>query len=117
MGTLTVHEMMRRGDEGDPAPATASGGSSDWPHADVDLYREVTDEVLPAILGGRADGVRVDVHHGVVVLFGAVEERGTGERVARAVAHVDGVASVVNAVAYRRDTIPPAAAGVFITTG
>ncbi|GIJ48080.1 hypothetical protein Val02_49660 [Virgisporangium aliadipatigenens] len=68
-------------------------------------------EVFRTIPGDHLSDLRADVHHGVVVLFGTVHERVTAERIAHAVAHVDGVASVVNAVAYRRDTVPPAASG------
>ncbi|GIJ48101.1 hypothetical protein Val02_49870 [Virgisporangium aliadipatigenens] len=78
--------------------------------SDADIRRDITDEVLPVMLGRHADEVRADVHHRVVVLLGAVEERVVGERIAHAVEHVDGVLSVVNAMAYRRDTIAPRSA-------
>ena len=77
------------------------------PRSDAEIHREVLDDVLPAVLGRQAVGVKVDVRNRTVTLFGGVEERASCERLARTVERVPGVESVVNVLSYRHDGIAP----------
>jgi CBS domain-containing protein len=77
------------------------------PRSDADIHREVIDDVVPAVLGRHADGVKVDVHNRTVTLYGGVDERSACERLARSVERVAGVESVVNVLSYRHDGIAP----------
>jgi CBS domain-containing protein len=77
------------------------------PRSDADIFVDVTDDVLPAVLGRRAGGVKVDVRNRTVTLYGGVDERSTCERLAHAVERVEGVESVVNVLSYRHDGIAP----------
>jgi len=72
---------------------------------DTEICNEVKNEVLPAVLGYQARGIKVDACDGVVTLVGEADERSVVNLAGLAVERLDGVVSVVNRMTYRHDDV------------
>ncbi|MFC7846499.1 CBS domain-containing protein [Streptomyces sp. NPDC057382] len=81
---------------------------------DDDLARQVTEEIVVAMLRLPSEAVRVCVRDGVVTLDGCVELRSQVPVLVRAAWRLDGVVGVVNCLGFRVDDCaprPPAGTG------
>ncbi|MEU0649158.1 CBS domain-containing protein [Streptomyces umbrinus] len=79
--------------------------------ADEDIRREVTDEILVALLGLPPDAVDVSVHDGLVTLEGRLEHRTDIAHAVRSTWQVDGVVGVFSGLTCRLDDDRPAEKG------
>jgi hypothetical protein len=72
--------------------------------SDADIAREIVDEVLPDILGGTPDEIRVEVDDGVVTLSGELRHGTVAPTLVRQIERVDGVVDVVSCLTVGDDT-------------
>jgi CBS domain-containing protein len=70
---------------------------------DDDLRDELAGKVIPAVMPGESDAVRVSVESNIVTLTGEVNRRSDMEILGRLARDVDGVVNVVNNLTYRWD--------------
>lgn len=73
---------------------------------DVDIRRDVVEEVLRKILAIHEGMVRVEVRDGVVTMAGQLDRRSSVEVAGRLAAQVSGVVEVVNHLGYEVDDSP-----------
>lgn len=73
---------------------------------DVDIRRDVVEEVLRKVLAVHDGLVRVEVHDGVVTMAGELERRSSVEVAGRLAAQVSGVVEVVNNLSFEIDDSP-----------
>ncbi len=72
---------------------------------DEDIRREIVDGIIERTLGLPAEGFEVSVAGGAVTIRGRLEHRSAALRLARATAHVEGVITVADHLAYRLDDL------------
>ena len=70
---------------------------------DEDLRTEIRDVLIPTVMLGPTDAVRVDVRWNVVTLSGEVDRRSDARILVRLAGDVDGVVSVIDHLSYRWD--------------
>ncbi|GAA3248108.1 CBS domain-containing protein [Nonomuraea helvata] len=70
---------------------------------DEEIAAEIRDDILDQALWVDTDGVRVEVHQGVVTLSGWMERRTEGAIAARMTARVNGVVDVINKITWKTD--------------
>jgi len=73
--------------------------------SDVEIQRDVTDEVLWQDLALEPEKVRATTAHGVVTLTGRTRCRSTAERAVRLARRVPGVVDVVDVLTYEIDDL------------
>ncbi|MFI7602404.1 CBS domain-containing protein [Actinoplanes sp. NPDC049681] len=71
--------------------------------SDSDIRRDVTDEVLPHVLGAPGATVRVETRDGVVTLRGRVHVRAAAQRIVSLAGQVPGVVDVTDELTYDVD--------------
>jgi CBS domain-containing protein len=72
---------------------------------DEDLRNELAGRIIPAVMPGESDTVRVSVESNIVTVAGEVNRRSDVEIVGRLARDVDGVVDVVNNLTYRWDDV------------